>query len=318
MSVLTLDPFDDDGARRERTLWTVAAIVVASLHVGLAIGYLLLHPAPEGRAQADAFDVVFTPAVVNEPAPIAQETPAEPTPPAEPPKEEPAKEEPVAREAVAEPVPQAQPDPEPQVTAQPEPVPETIAQPEPMPQVALAPEPPRADDVVLPPPPPPKPIEAKPPEPKPTPAPERVERKPVEKKEAKEKVERKPAPAKPAAAAESRQSRVASAPNPGEDSVGAREGQAAWNHQVEAQIGRAAAGAYPSDGNGVTGTVAVSVVIDRNGRLLSRRLAGSSGSPALDRAALSIIERAQPFPRFPPVMTMAQVSRTVPLRLRPR
>ncbi|MGJ4929922.1 TonB family protein [Bradyrhizobium sp. HKCCYLS2038] len=315
MSVLTLGPFDDE-ERRERTLWSVAAILVASLHVGLAAGYLLLRPTPDGRAQAEAFDVVFTPAVVNEPAPVAQETPAEPMPPAEPPKEEPAKEEPVAREAVAEPVPQAQPDPEPQVTAQPEPVPETIPQPEPMPQVALAPEPPRADDVVLPPPPPPKPIEAKPPEPKPAPAPERVERKPVEKKDAKEKAEKKPAPPKAAAAPASRPSRVALAPNAGEDSEGAREGQANWNSQVRASIARAAS--YPSDGNGASGTATVMVVIDRNGRLLSRRLAGSSGSPALDRAALSIVERAAPFPRFPPVMRQAQESLNVPLHLRQR
>ncbi|MGJ4891674.1 TonB family protein [Bradyrhizobium sp. HKCCYLRH3099] len=315
MSVLTLNPFENED-RRERAVWTTAALVVAGLHVGLAIGYLLLRPAPQGRAEAPAFDVVFTPAVVSEPAPAIQDTPqAEPSTPVEPPKEE-VKEEPVAREAVAEPAPQPSSEPEPQVMAQPEPVPDVPPSPEPAPQVALAPEPPRADDVVLPPPPPPKPVEAKPPESKPAPVPERVERKPVDKKETKEKVEKKPAPAKPAAAPASRPSRMAAAPNSGEDSAGAREGQANWNRQVEAQIGRAAA--YPSDGNGASGTVVVSVVIDRNGRLLSRRLAGSSGSPALDRAALSIIERAQPFPRFPPVMTMAQVSRSVPLRLRPR
>ncbi|MGJ4900855.1 TonB family protein [Bradyrhizobium sp. HKCCYLS2058] len=311
MSVLTLDPFEHE-QRRERTLWTIAALVVAALHVGLAVGYLLLRPAPQGRAQAPAFDVVFTPAVVSEPAPTAQDAPqAEPTPP----EEEPAKDEPVAREAVAEPVPPAPSEPEPQVMAQPEPVPDVIPSPEPAPQVALAPEPPRADDVVLPPPPPPKPIEAKPPEPKPVPMPERVERKPVEKKETK-KAERKSAPPKPAAAPAARPSRVASAPNPGEDSVGAREGQASWNAEVVAQIRRAAA--YPSDGNGASGTVMLNVVIDRNGRLLSRRLAGSSGSPALDRAAMGIIERAAPFPRFPPAMAQAQVSRTVPLHLRPR
>ncbi|MGJ5007612.1 TonB family protein [Bradyrhizobium oligotrophicum] len=314
MSVLTLDPFEHE-QRRERTLWTIAALVVAALHVGLAVGYLLLRPAPQGRAQAPAFDVVFTPAVVSEPAPTAQDAPASEPTSAEPPKEEQVKDEPVAREAVAEPVPPAPSEPEPQVMAQPDLEPDVIPSPEPAPQVALAPEPPRADDVVLPPPPPPKPIEAKPPEPKPVPVPERVERKPVEKKETK-KAERKSAPPKPAAAPAARPSRVASAPNPGEDSVGAREGQASWNAEVVAQIRRAAA--YPSDGNGASGTVMLNVVIDRNGRLLSRRLAGSSGSPALDRAALGIIERAAPFPRFPPAMAQAQVSRTVPLHLRPR
>ncbi|WP_315750377.1 MULTISPECIES: TonB family protein [unclassified Bradyrhizobium] len=306
MSVLTLDPFEHE-QRRERTLWTIAALVVGGLHVGLAVGYLLLRPAPQGRAQAPAFDVVFTPAVVSEPAPTAQDAPASEPPPVEPPKDEPVKDDPVAREAVAEPVP---------APSEPEPVPDVVPSPEPAPQVALAPEPPRADDVVLPPPPPPKPIEAKPPEPKPVPVPERVERKPVEKKETKERAERKPASPKPAAAPAARPSRVASAPNPGEDSVGAREGQASWNAEVVAQIRRAAA--YPSDGNGASGTVMLNVVIDRNGRLLSRRLAGSSGSPALDRAAMGIIERAAPFPRFPPAMAQAQVSRTVPLHLRPR
>ncbi|WP_316178076.1 TonB family protein [Bradyrhizobium sp. SZCCHNRI1009] len=315
MSVLTLDPFEHE-QRRERTLWTIAALVVAALHVGLAVGYLLLRPAPQGRAQAPAFDVVFTPAVVSEPAPTAQDAPASEPTSAEPPKEEQVKDEPVAREAVAEPVPPAPSEPEPQVVAQPDLEPDVIPSPEPAPQVALAPEPPRADDVVLPPPPPPKPIEAKPPEPKPVPVPERVERKPVEKKETKERAERKSAPPKPAAAPAARPSRVASAPNPGEDSVGAREGQASWNAEVVAQIRRAAA--YPSDGNGASGTVMLNVVIDRNGRLLSRRLAGSSGSPALDRAAMGIIERAAPFPRFPPAMAQAQVSRTVPLHLRPR
>ncbi|MGJ4971647.1 MULTISPECIES: TonB family protein [unclassified Bradyrhizobium] len=306
MSVLTLDPFEHE-QRRERTLWTIAALVVGGLHVGLAVGYLLLRPAPQGRAQAPAFDVVFTPAVVSEPAPTAQDAPASEPPPVEPPKDEPVKDDLVAREAVAEPVP---------APSEPEPVPDVVPSPEPAPQVALAPEPPRADDVVLPPPPPPKPIEAKLPEPKPVPVPERVERKPVEKKETKERAERKPAPPKPAAAPAARPSRVASAPNPGEDSVGAREGQASWNAEVVAQIRRAAA--YPSDGNGASGTVMLNVVIDRNGRLLSRRLAGSSGSPALDRAAMGIIERAAPFPRFPPAMAQAQVSRTVPLHLRPR
>ncbi|XUM19610.1 hypothetical protein ACRAVF_18110 [Bradyrhizobium oligotrophicum S58] len=136
MSVLTLDPFEHE-QRRERTLWTIAALVVAGLHVGLAVGYLLLRPAPQGRAQAPAFDVVFTPAVVSEPAPTAQEVPASEPTPVEPPKEEPVKDEPVAREAVAEPVPPAPSEPEPQVMAQP--VPDAIASPEPAPQVALAP-----------------------------------------------------------------------------------------------------------------------------------------------------------------------------------
>ncbi|MGJ5203182.1 TonB family protein [Bradyrhizobium sp. HKCCYLR20261] len=314
MSVLTLDPFDNED-RRERALWTTAALVVAGLHVGLAIGYLLLRPAPQGRAEAPAFDVVFTPAVVSEPAPAIQDTPqAEPSTPVEPPKEE-VKEEPVAREAVAEPAPQPSSEPEPQVMAQPEPVPDVMPSPEPAPQVALAPEPPRADDVVLPPPPPPKPVEAKPPEAKPAPQPERVERKPVEKKDAKEKAEKKPAPAKQVAALPSRPARSAAAPNAGADSEGARQGRASWNSEFIAHFRRyntAAAGGKEG------GLVSVSAVIARNGRLVSRRIAASSGSATVDRAALELVDRAQPFPPFPAEMTQAQTSLVIPIRMRPQ
>ena len=295
MSVLTLDPLEPDEGR-ERALWTFAALLVAALHVGLALAYLLLRPVPEGRAEAPAFDVVFTPAVVSEPAPAAQDAPPEPAP-VESSTPEPPKEEPVAREAVAQPEPQ------------PEPLPQVV--PEPTPEVALAPpEPPRAEELVVPAP-PPKPVEATPPAQKPVAVPH-AERKPVEK----EKVEKKPAPSKPAAAPASRPSRVAAAPNPGEESMGAREGQANWSSQVRANISRAAT--YPSDGNGASGTATVTVVIDHNGRLVSRRLAGSSGSPTLDRAALAMIERAAPFPRFPPVMRQMQETLNVPLHLRPR
>jgi protein TonB len=52
--------------------------------------------------------------------------------------------------------------------------------------------------------------------------------------------------------------------------------------------------------------------------LLSRRLAGSSGSPVLDSAAMAVIERAQPYPRFPPGMSQAQIALTIPLHLRPQ
>ena len=305
MSVLTLDPFDREHGR-DAALWTVAALVVTALHVGIAVAYLLLRPAPEGRAEAPAIDVAFMPAAAP-PAPAAPEAlPAEPTPPVEqsalaPPQDEPPPAQPaVTPDAVTAPTP-LQPEPE-------------KVEPQPDPPIALTtPEPPSAEEAIVapPPPPPPKPVEAKPEPHKPVTPHERAERKPDEKHD---KPEHKTARAKPAAEA-SKPMRMASAPNPGAESEGARMGQASWNSEVVAQIRRAAA--YPSDGGGASGTVMVSVVIDRNGRLVSRRLAGSSGSPVLDRAAMAIIERAQPFPRFPAGMTQAQVSRTVPLHLRP-
>jgi protein TonB len=145
--------------------------------------------------------------------------------------------------------------------------------------------------------------------------PERPTHKPVKDDKA-EKETHRAAPPKPAATPASRPARMAAAPNAGLDSEGARAGQASWNSELAAHIRRYAT--YPADGGGASGTVQVSVTIDRTGRLLSHRVAGSSGSPVLDRAALASIERAQPYPRFPAGMTQAQVSRTIPLHLRPQ
>jgi protein TonB len=129
-----------------------------------------------------------------------------------------------------------------------------------------------------------------------------------------EKVEKRQAPPKSVAAPASKPMRVASAPNPGAESQGARLGLESWLTQFAAQIRRAAS--YPTGATG-SGTAQVSVTVARNGRLVSRRLTGSAGSPALDQAALAAIDRAQPFPPFPASMPEAQISRTVPLHLRP-
>ena len=80
--------------------------------------------------------------------------------------------------------------------------------------------------------------------------------------------------------------------------AGARAGRASWESELAAHIRRYAT--YSANGSRESGTVRVGVTIDRNGRLLSHRLAGSSGSSTLDGAAMTVIERAQPFPRFLP------------------
>jgi periplasmic protein TonB len=62
-----------------------------------------------------------------------------------------------------------------------------------------------------------------------------------------------------------------------------------------------------------SGTVVVHFSIDRSGRLLGRSLARSSGSSLLDAAALSTVDRAAPFPPFPPEMTRNRLDVTVPI-----
>ena len=53
---------------------------------------------------------------------------------------------------------------------------------------------------------------------------------------------------------------------------------------------------YPSDAAGASGLVLVKFVLDSKGQLLEREIARSSCFPALDRAALTMLEQAVPFP----------------------
>ena len=303
---MTVDPFEREQAR-DAALWTGAALVVATLHVGLAVAYLLLKPAPEGRAEAPVIDVAFMPAA-SAPAPAASEAPsAEPTPQVEqsdlrPPNDEPV----VAREAVTE----AKPPP---VRIEPAPPPEPVPPPVALQIPEPAAEPAHPDQVTVMPPP------SKPAEPAPHAKPMRVPERSTHKPAADEKAateKHHTAPPKPAAAPGSRPAQLAMAPNSGADSEGARAGRASWESELAAHIRRYAT--YAANGSRETGTVRVGVTIDRNGRLLSRRLAGSSGSSMLDNAAMAVIERAQPYPRFPPGMTQAQIALTIPLHLRPQ
>jgi protein TonB len=306
VSVMTVDPYEREQAK-DAALWTVAALVVAALHVGLAAAYLFLKPAPEGRAEAPVIDVAFMPAA-STPAPAAPEAqPAEPTPLVEQsdlalPKNEPV----VAREAATE----AEPPPvktEPAPPPQPVPPPVALQVPEPVT------EPAHPDQVTVMPP-PPKPAEPAP-QAKPVTVPERAAHRPAADEKA-EREKHKTAQPKPAAAPGSKAAQLAMAPNPGADSEGARAGRASWESELAAHIRRYAT--YAANGSRESGTVRVGVTIDRNGRLLSRRLAGNSGSPVLDSAAMAVIERAQPYPRFPAGMSQAQIALTIPLHLRPQ
>ena len=307
MSVMTVDPFEREQAR-DAALWTGAALVVAALHVGLAVAYLLLKPAPEGRAEAPVIDVAFMPAA-SAPAPAAPEAPpAEPTPRVEqsdlgPPKNEPV----VAREAVTEPEP-------PKVKTEPAPPPESVPPPVALQVPEPAAEPAHPDQVAVMP--PPSKAAEPAPQAKPVTVPERSAHKPATTDEKAEREKHKTAPPKPAAAPASKPAQLAMAPNSGADSEGARAGRASWESELAAHIRRYAT--YSANGSRESGTVRVGVSIDRNGRLLSRRLAGSSGSPVLDSAAMAVIERAQPYPRFPPGMSQAQIALTIPLHLRPQ
>jgi protein TonB len=73
---------------------------------------------------------------------------------------------------------------------------------------------------------------------------------------------------------------------------------------------------YPGDAQsrGVEGVVMLSFSVDRNGRVLAHEIVRSSGHPELDKEVVSMIERAQPLPPFPPSMPQEKLDLTVPIR----
>lgn len=73
---------------------------------------------------------------------------------------------------------------------------------------------------------------------------------------------------------------------------------------------------YPSAARsrGEQGVVLLAFSIDRDGHVTSRHIAKGSGYAALDDEAMAMVERAQPMPAFPPSMSQAAISLTVPIR----
>jgi protein TonB len=73
---------------------------------------------------------------------------------------------------------------------------------------------------------------------------------------------------------------------------------------------------YPTDAQSKSeeGTVILGFSVDRTGHVLSRHIVRSSGHADLDEEVMSLVDRAQPLPPFPPTMTQAQLELTVPIR----
>jgi protein TonB len=73
---------------------------------------------------------------------------------------------------------------------------------------------------------------------------------------------------------------------------------------------------YPSEAlsRSEEGVVLLSFSIDRNGHVLARHIARSSGHPNLDNEVMDMIMRAEPLPAFPTNMPQAQLDLTVPIR----
>lgn len=84
---------------------------------------------------------------------------------------------------------------------------------------------------------------------------------------------------------------------------------ATWRGMVMAHLNRRKR--HP--GGSARGTSSVAFVIDRSGRVLSARLIRSSGSSALDRAAVALARRASPVPAPPANIGQGRITLTVPI-----
>jgi protein TonB len=105
---------------------------------------------------------------------------------------------------------------------------------------------------------------------------------------------------------------VAAAPVQGAPLVDRSDAIPAWRSAMAELLERNKR--YPADAKNARGVAEITFLIDRRGRLVSSRLVKSSGSSALDREALDLVRRAQPFPLPPAAMRDVDLNIIVPVR----
>jgi protein TonB len=122
-----------------------------------------------------------------------------------------------------------------------------------------------------------------------------------------------PAPATTAPQAPKvQEANVAAAPNQGREHISNSNAVPNYDRQVSALIERNKR--YPQAARNERGIVQLSFSLDRQGHVTSSRIAKSSGSAALDEAALELLRRVGTFPPPPPEKAGAQLNFTVPIR----
>jgi protein TonB len=274
----------DDDDPRELYRWALAGLIMLTAHLALVATFMLLRKPDALPAGAPVVLVDLAPAPsapTEQPLDLPPVVENVPTPP-----------QPVEQEVQpTPPEPEALPTPpEPQVAALPEPV------PEPPPPVPAA-------EVVLPTP-PEKPVEEKVEPPKPREVPKREAKK--------ERPKQKQPPPRTAAGAPTR----STAPASPQTGVTARSNatDSDWRSRLIAQLQRSKRYPAGAQSRGETGTAVLSFTMDRNGRVLARSIARSSGVAELDAEVMALVMRAQPLPPFPPSMTQPRMTLSVPIR----
>ncbi|MBL8583635.1 MAG: TonB family protein [Rhizobiaceae bacterium] len=155
----------------------------------------------------------------------------------------------------------------------------------------------------------------------PEPRPERVEpveeAKPEPKKEAKPtkkaapRATKQPAPAASAPSRKSAEDAPKAASPKAQGATGKSVSPARWQSRVNAHLNRHKR--FPR-GASTNGVVTVRFTINPSGAVQSVSVARSSGDPALDSAAVDMVNRASPVPAPPPEIAKPRMSLTVPVR----
>ncbi|MGH6769404.1 MAG: energy transducer TonB family protein [Xanthobacteraceae bacterium] len=109
---------------------------------------------------------------------------------------------------------------------------------------------------------------------------------------------------------------VAAAPMQGASTPESSNAIPTWRNEVIARLERNKR--FPAGAGNDRGIAQVDFSIDRQGRVIASRIIKTSGSSALDRAALDMITRAQPFPPPPAALRGAEIRLTVPVRFNMR
>ncbi|RJY20855.1 energy transducer TonB, partial [Pseudomonas syringae pv. actinidiae] len=129
--------------------------------------------------------------------------------------------------------------------------------------------------------------------PKPKPQPPKPQKKPEPPQE--KPADEKPVDTPPSTAKPEKSAAPAPAPTPSPPSTALPS----WQGDLLSHLGKYKK--YPEDARrrGMQGVARLRFVVDADGNVLSYSIANSSGSPALDRATMEMIRRAQPLPKPP-------------------
>ncbi|RTL96196.1 MAG: energy transducer TonB [Hyphomicrobiales bacterium] len=304
---------------RDAGLWTGAAAIVLAAHVAVAYAVqdLRLAEMPDGgpppALAVEMTPLVVAPAIPQEAAMLDIATP-------EPPDAAEETEKPIDAKPSTDPAPVAEQTERvaeqsldadtPQEPAPAEQAIAALTEQQPLGEVVPDPVEAIAPDVVIPLP-VPKPVEAEMKAQKPAQPRKKVEKKPIEKPKDRIKTRKAPPPgATTTASIDAKEAMKAAAPQSSNAAPRSSVSPSRWNSSLAAWIRRHTR--YPSAARSrrAEGTPSVTFTVDTSGRVVSARLARSSGDGDLDRAALSALQGASV--PAPPAELGARVTRTAP------